>query len=149
ISGPRVNVDGRDVIMLASNNYLGLANHPKIIEATIAAVKQFGTASGAARLLTGTSKLHRQLEEKVAEFKGVEDAIVYSTGYLANLGVISTLVGAHDILFLDDKVHASIVDGSRFTRATVRVFRHNDMKGLERKLQQHRGDIRKLVIVDG
>jgi 8-amino-7-oxononanoate synthase len=146
--GPRAKINGREMIMLGSNNYLGLANHPKIKEAVIKAVKKYGIGSGGSRLLNGTSDLHEELEIAVAKFKGKEAAVVFNTGFMTNLGAIIFLVNKDSIIINDEKNHASIVDGSRFSMAKMRVFLHNDMKYLESILSSYAKSQDKLIIVD-
>ncbi len=123
-AGPRTSINGQEVALFSSNNYLGLAHHPRVKAAAVEAVERWGTGSGGSRLTTGNFVLHRQLEERIARFKGTEDAVVFSSGYLANLGVISALVGRGDLVLSDELNHASIIDGCRLSRATVKVFRH-------------------------
>lgn len=147
--GPRMQVDGREVIVLCSSNYLGLANHPRLKAAAIEATDRLGVCSAASRLIAGNNELYRRLEERLAAFKGREAALVYSTGYMANLGVISALVGKGDVVYTDTLSHASIIDGCRLSRATVKVFPHNDVGALERLLKSDTAFRRKLIVVDG
>lgn len=132
---PRVNMAGRPFLNFSSNDYLGLANHPLLKEAAIKAIERFGAGAGASRLVSGSLAPHHELEESLAAFKGVEAALCFSTGYTAALGAITALVGKGDILILDKLVHASIVDAARLSGATLRVFTHNDLGSLEKKLQ--------------
>jgi 8-amino-7-oxononanoate synthase len=149
-SGSHIRVNGRNMLMFGSNNYLGLTNHPKVKEAAIKATREYGAGAGAVRLLGGTFKLHSQLEEKLAEFKGAESAIAYSSGYAANLTTVSTLVCEEDDLaFIDERDHASIIDGLRLSRAKMRVFKHNDMSDLREKLATAPISTNKIIIVDG
>ena len=147
-SGPRVKIDGREMIMFGSNNYLGLTNHPKVKEAAIKAIKKYGIGSGGSRLLSGTFGLHEELEREIAKFKGAESAIVFNTGLMANVGSIRSFVNDKSVVINDEKNHASIIDGSIFSRAHVRVFLHNDMKYLEDILRSYPALQDKLIIVD-
>lgn len=133
--GAHVKIDGREVILLCSNNYLGLADHPKLKEATIRAVEKYGVGSGASRLVSGTMKLHKELEERIARFKGTEAAVVFNSGYTANTSVIPALVGKGDIVFSDKLNHASIVDGCILSKAEFKRYPHKDVEGLERMME--------------
>lgn len=148
-AGPRMQVDGREVIVLCSSNYLGLATHPRLKAAAIEATNRLGVCSAASRLISGNNELYVTLEDRLAVFKGREAALVYSTGYMANLGVISALVGEGDVVYTDALSHASIIDGCRLSRASVKVFPHNDVNVLERLLKSDTGFRRKLIVVDG
>ena len=142
--------DGREVINLASNNYLGLCNHPKLREAAIAATEKFGVGSGAVRTIAGTMRIHMELEEKIAAFKGVEACVVFQSGFAANAGTVSSILGKEDFILSDELNHASIIDGARLSRAKIKVFRHKDVAHCEellREVQDEPG--RKLVITDG
>lgn len=145
---PEVVMNGRKLVMVGSNNYLGLTNHPKVKEATIEAVRKYGSGCAGSRFLNGTLDIHVQLEEKLARFIRKEAALVFSTGFQVNLGVISALVGKDDVVIIDKMDHASIIDGCRLSYGEVRKFRHNDMADLERVLRQHEGRP-KLLVVDG
>jgi 8-amino-7-oxononanoate synthase len=145
---PEVIMDGRRMIMVGSNNYLGLTNHPKVKEAAIEAVKKYGSGCAGSRFLNGTLDIHVKLEEKLARFIRKEAALVFSTGFQVNLGVISALAGKDDVIIIDKMDHASIIDGCRLSYGEVKKFRHNDMADLERVLQQS-GERGKLIIVDG
>jgi 8-amino-7-oxononanoate synthase len=150
--GPRMRFDGRSVIMLGSNNYLGLTTDARVRGAAIDAIHRYGTGLTGSRLLNGTLPLHAELEEKLADWVGTEAALVFTTGYAANLGLISSLVGADDALFVDSAGHASLVDGGRFSDGTLRAFRHNRPNSLRRGLRSWReqsdvGGV--LVAVDG
>lgn len=147
--GTEVTVEGRSVIMIGSNNYLGLTTHPKVREASKKAVDEYGTSCTGSRYLNGTLKLHQDLEARLAAFVDKEAALVFSTGMQANLGAISAIVGADDYVILDKDNHASIVDGVRLSAGTMRRFRHNDMDHLERVLSGVPQEAGKLVIVDG
>jgi 8-amino-7-oxononanoate synthase len=145
---PRVQVEGQEAVLLSSNNYLGLAEHPALREAGIRALERDGCGAGASRSISGTMELHRELEERIACFKGCEAALLFSTGYMANIGLLTTLVGDGDLIVSDELNHASIVDGCRLSRAEVWVYRHRAMDHLEALLKQssHR---RRLVVTDG
>jgi 8-amino-7-oxononanoate synthase len=143
-----VVIEGKRRIMLGSNNYLGLTHHPKVLEAASRALALYGSGCTGSRFLNGTLDLHLQLEAALAEFLGKEDCIVFSTGYNANLGLISGLVGRRDVVFLDKLDHASIVDGAKLSDGETVRFNHGDLAGLERKLERHPG-VGKMVIVDG
>jgi 8-amino-7-oxononanoate synthase len=145
---PEVVINGRKMIMVGSNNYLGLTNHPKVKEAAIEAVKKYGTGCAGSRFLNGTLDIHVKLEEKLARFMRKEAALVFSTGFQVNLGVISALVGKDDVVIIDKMDHASIVDGCRLSYGEVKRFKHNDMSDLERILNENNGR-GKLVVVDG
>ena len=143
-----VIINGKRVIMIGSNNYLGLTNHPRVKEAGIRAIEKYGSGCAGSRFLNGTLEIHEELEEKLARFFRKEAALVFATGYQTNLGAISALVGRNDIAFIDKYDHASIIDGCRLSFGQVKKFRHNDMKDLERALDQTK-DKGKLIIVDG
>lgn len=147
---PRCTIDGRPTIMLSANNYLNLTNHPKVVDAMIAATRKYGAGSGSVRAIAGTMDIHLEAEKKVAEFKGVEAALIYSAGYTANVGLIPTLVqGKQDVIISDELNHGSIIDGVRLTKAQRAVYAHNDMGALESVLNDHSEADRKLVITDG
>ncbi len=148
--GAWITVDGMRVLNLCSNNYLGLANEPRLKEAAIQAIEQFGVGPGAVRSIAGTMSLHLQLEKALADFKGVEDTLSYQSGFCANLGTIATLVGEGDAIFSDELNHASIIDGVRLTRAKRFVYPHRDAEGLREVLDNEgKSARRKLVITDG
>ncbi|AAR36001.1 8-amino-7-oxononanoate synthase [Geobacter sulfurreducens] len=147
--GSRVVAEGREVVLLCSNNYLGLADHPSLKRAAVEAVERYGTGSGASRLVSGTMELHAALEERLARFKGTEAALVFNSGYAANSGIIPALVGRGDVVFSDRLNHASIVDGCLLSRARFVRYPHNDMNALERLLAEHRGAGRMLIVTDG
>ena len=147
--GPRMRVDGRDTIILASSDYLGLASHPRLKDAARQAIDRYGCSASAARLISGNHGLYPQLEQRLARFKQTEAALVFSTGYQANLGVISALTDSQDVVFSDELNHASIVDGCRLARAQVKVFPHNDLDALEDLLSRETGARRRLIVVDG
>ncbi|OQY22276.1 MAG: 8-amino-7-oxononanoate synthase [Anaerolineaceae bacterium 4572_32.1] len=147
--GTEVTIDGRRLIMIGSNNYLGLTTHPQVRQAAIEAVRQYGTSCTGSRFLNGTLHLHKQLEEELADFVGKEAALVFSTGYQVNVGTISALVSKGDVIVTDKEDHASIVDGCMLSRGKTLRFRHNDMADLERVLKKCDPDQGKLVVVDG
>ena len=131
---PNVVCEGRDVVMLASNNYLGLANDPRVREAAAAATMRYGAGTGGSRLTTGTLDLHARLEDALCRLKHAEAALLFNTGYMANVGVITALCGRGDVIFSDALNHASIIDGCRQSHATIVVYAHNDMSDLEQKI---------------
>ncbi len=147
---PVCHYDGKQVINLASNNYLGLCNHPKLEEAAIAAIRKYGVGSGAVRTIAGTMRLHMELEEKIAAFKGVEACVVFQSGFTANAGTVSSILDKDDFILSDELNHASIIDGARLSRAKIKVFRHKDVAHAEQLLQeiQHEPG-HKLLITDG
>jgi 8-amino-7-oxononanoate synthase len=137
--GPHVLLDGKPVMMLCSNNYLGLANHPALREAAADAANRWGVGAGGSRLISGTMTIHRRLEERLAEFKSREAALLFGSGYLANLGVISALARPGDVIFSDELNHASIIDGCRLSRAEVFVYHHRDVEHLRWGIEQAEG----------
>jgi len=143
-----VEIEGRQVLMLGSNCYLGLTCHPHVIEAAETALKKYGSGCAGSRFLNGTLDIHRQLEERLADFLNQEAALVYSTGFQANLGTISALVGKSDYVLIDRLDHASIIDGTRLAFGKIKKFRHNNMEDLERVLTAC-GDEGKIIVVDG
>lgn len=138
IDGARVKIDGKWFISFCSNDYLGLAQHPDLKRAMIATTKKFGAGAGAARLLSGTTALHQQLEQAIAKFKHCDDALLFTSGYAANLGVITTLIKKDDVVFCDELNHASLVDSARLTKAQLHIYRHRDMRYLETLLRNAR-----------
>lgn len=144
-----VTIDGKKLIMLGSNNYLGLISHPKLKEAAQKAVQKYGSGCTGSRFLNGTLDIHVELEEKLAKFLNKEAALVFTTGYQTNLGAISSLVGRHDTVFIDRDDHASIVDGCRLSYGKVVKFKHNDVEDLARLLSSSPDDQGKLVIIEG
>lgn len=147
--GTEVTIDGHRLIMAGSNNYLGLTKHPKVMAAAEDALLRFGTSNNGSRFLNGTLELHVQLEERLAKFTRKEAALVYSTGYLTNLGSISALMEKGDVVVLDKDAHACIVDGARLSPAEVKRFRHNDVRDLERVMGSIPARAGKLIVVDG
>jgi 8-amino-7-oxononanoate synthase len=134
---------------MCSNDYLGLAGHPSVMKAASAAMGRYGFGAGASRLVSGTSALHRELEDRIAQFKGTESAILFNSGYAANTGIIPALAGEGDVILSDSLNHASIIDGCRLSRARVSVYRHKDMVHLEDLLRKSRAAARRLIITDG
>jgi glycine C-acetyltransferase len=147
---PICHYDGREVINLASNNYLGLCDHPKLREAAVAAIDKYGVGSGAVRTIAGTMRIHMELEEKIARFKGVEACVVFQSGFTANAGTVSSILGKEDFILSDELNHASIIDGARLSRAKIKVFRHKDVAHAEELLKEIQNEPgHKLVITDG
>jgi glycine C-acetyltransferase len=147
---PVCTYDGKKVINLASNNYLGLCDHPKLREAAIEATKRYGVGSGAVRTIAGTMKIHMELEEKIARFKNVEACVVFQSGFTANAGTVSSILGKEDFIISDELNHASIIDGARLSRAKIKVFRHKDVAHAEELLKEVQNEPgRKLIITDG
>ncbi|HVO98316.1 MAG TPA: glycine C-acetyltransferase [Bryobacteraceae bacterium] len=147
---PVARFDGKEVINLASNNYLGLANHPKLVDAAIAATRRYGAGSGAVRTISGTMSLHVELERRIAAFKHVEACVVFQSGFAANAGTVSAILGPEDHIISDELNHASIIDGCRLSRAKIHVFRHRDVAHAEEKLAALANvPGHKLLITDG
>lgn len=146
--GPEIVVDGNKKIVVCSNNYLGLANHPKVIEASCEAVKKYGTSGTGSRFLNGSTDLHEKVEKKFAEFVRKEEAILFTTGHHSNLGAIASLVTKGEVVITDKLDHASIIDGCRLSFGEMARFRHNDMADLERVMKRHEGKSM-IVVVDG
>ncbi|OGT95642.1 MAG: 8-amino-7-oxononanoate synthase [Gemmatimonadetes bacterium GWC2_71_9] len=144
-----VKIDGKTKVMMGSNNYLGLTHHPKVLEAAEKALHKYGSGCTGSRFLNGTLDLHEILEAKLAEFFGKEACLIFSTGYQANLGLVSGLVGRGETVYLDKLDHASIVDGAKLSFGEVVRFNHGDLEGLERKLQREDGSRGAMIIVDG
>lgn len=144
-----VKIDGKPVLMFGSNSYLGLTNHPKLKAAANRAVQQYGTGCAGSRFLNGTLKIHVELEEALADYLQKEAVLLYSTGFQANLGAIAPLAGRNDYIFIDELVHASIIDGTRLSFGKVMKYRHNDMHSLEQQLRRVEGDGAKIIIMDG
>src|SRR5881296_2747031 len=147
--GTVVTIEGRRVILMASNNYLGLATHPKLKHAAVSATERFGVGSGASRLVSGTLPPHQELETALARFKGVEAALVFSSGYLANIGLIPALIGSGGLILADRLCHASLIDGCRLSAADFRIYRHNDTSHLQSLLAKRRRARRTLIVTDG
>jgi glycine C-acetyltransferase len=142
--------DGREVINLASNNYLGLTSHKALCKASIEAVRKLGVGAGAVRTIAGTMKLHMELEEQIAKFKNVEACVVFQSGFTANAGTVSAVLGKEDLIISDELNHASIIDGARLSRATIKVFKHKEVEDCKRILEEHASfPGKKLIITDG
>ena len=144
-----VMMNGRRVLMFGSNSYLGLTNHPRVVDASVRATRKYGTGCAGSRFLNGTIDLHLQLEHELAHWVGKEDAMVYSTGFQANLGVVSCVTGRDDYVICDELDHASIVEGRRLSFSTPRKYRHGDMASLEHELSRCHPDAIKLIVTDG
>ena len=148
--GAWLQVNGKKVLNFCSNNYLGLANHPRLVSAAKKAIDEYGVGPGAVRIISGTNDLHLQLEEKIAKFKGVEAAITFQSGFTANLGTIAALVGKDDVIFSDELNHASIIDGARLSKAKIIPYKHSDMEDLKAKIAEHRTQYtHALLVTDG
>ncbi len=143
-----VLMNGKKVLMFGSNSYMGLTNHPKVIEAAVEATKKYGTGMAGSPFLNGTLDLHKRLEVRLAEYVGKEDAMIYSTGFGVNLGVVSTLTGREDYVILDEQDHASIIEGRRLSFSTPLKYRHNNMESLEEQLRRCNPDKVKLIVTD-
>jgi glycine C-acetyltransferase len=147
---PVCTFDGKKVINLASNNYLGLTTHPKLREAALEATRKYGVGSGAVRTIAGTMKIHMELEERIARFKNVEACVVFQSGFTANAGTVSAILGKEDFIVSDELNHASIIDGARLSRAKILVFRHKDVAHAEEQLASIKDQPgRRLLITDG
>ncbi len=144
-----INLDGRDVVLLGSNNYLGLSMHPQVVAAAVAATQIFGTGASGSRLISGNSELYTTLENNLAKMKGTEAALVFSSGYAANTSIIPVLAGEGDLILSDVLNHASLIDGCRLSRATKKVYRHCDVEHLETLLSESSMFRRKLIVTDG
>jgi glycine C-acetyltransferase len=147
--GAHVMINGQRVILMCSNDYLGLANHPALRKAACAAMEQYGFGSGASRLVSGTGALHCRLEERLAEFKGTEAALLFNTGYAANTGIIPAVATTGDVVLSDSLNHASIIDGCRLSKAQVSVYRHRDANHVEDILKKTAHARRRLIVTDG
>ena len=146
--GPTILLDGQEVLNLSSNNYLGLANHPALRAAALKAMERYGCGSGASRLISGNTTLHQELEEHLARLKGSEAALVFNSGFQANLGVLPTLVADGDVVFSDSLNHASIIDGCRLARAKIEIYPHRDLNRLESGLKEAPQRCRKLIVTE-
>jgi 8-amino-7-oxononanoate synthase len=144
-----VVINGKKVLMFGSNSYLGLTNHPKIKEAAIEAVRKYGTGCAGSRFLNGTLDIHEQLEQRLAKFVGKDEAIIFSTGFQVNVGVVSCLTGREDYIILDESDHASIIEGRRLSFSNNLKFKHNDMSSLEKVLKSCDPNKVKLIVIDG
>ncbi len=147
--GDEVIINGKKVLMFGSNSYLGLTNDPRVKEAAIEAIKKYGTGCAGSRFLNGSLDIHEQTEKRLAKFVGKEEAVIFSTGFQVNLGVVSCLCGRNDYILQDERDHASIIEGRRLSPANYLKFRHNDMTHLESKLRKCESDKIKLIVVDG
>jgi glycine C-acetyltransferase/8-amino-7-oxononanoate synthase len=147
--GPSVTISGRQVLLFASNDYLGLARHPEIVQAAMQATQTYGAGAGAARLVSGSLAPHIEMEQALARFKGTESALAFGSGYLANLGAIPALIGRGGVIFADRLCHASLIDGCRLSTADFRVYRHNDMDHLQSLLARRKKSRRTLIVTDG
>lgn len=148
-SESKVKIGGRDFLLFSSNNYLGLANHPKLKEAAKEAIDRYGVGAGASRLISGSMFLHQKLEREIADFKKTEDAIVFTSGYMANVGTIPALTDKDDVIIIDKLCHASIIDGCQLSKARLQVYPHNDINALERILKKNSNKSKKLIITEG
>ena len=148
-TGPTIQLDGRRVILLASNNYLGLSTHPAVVQAAIDAIRMYGVGAGASRLVSGTMLPHRELEAALAHFKATEGALTFAAGYLANISAVPSLVGADGIILADRLCHASLIDACRLSGARLRVFHHGDVNHLEQLLTRRATKQQTLVVTDG
>ncbi|MBT89775.1 MAG: 8-amino-7-oxononanoate synthase [Spirochaetales bacterium] len=147
--GPEIKIGNKIFYQFASNNYLGLTLHPRVIASSTKGIKDFGTGTGGSRLVTGTSSLHKKLEQQIAAFKKTEDAIVFSSGYLANIGTISSLMEEGDVIFSDELNHASLIDGCRLSKSKVIIYKHCDMRDLENKINTtSKGAKKKMILTD-
>lgn len=146
--GKYLMINGENYLSFCSNNYLDLANHPRVIHSAIEAIKRYGCGAGASRLISGNMTLHQRLEEAIAQFKGAKAAILFPTGYMANIGVITALLGKGDIVVCDRLNHASIIDGCKLSQTTFRIYPHADMDGLERILRMSKDFRRRMIITD-
>lgn len=147
--GPVVEMAGRQILLFASNDYLGLAMHPEVIRASVEATQRFGAGAGAARLVSGSLPPHQELESALAQFKGTEAALSFSSGYLANIGAIPALIGRDGLILADRLCHASLLDGCRLSAADFRIYRHNDTEQLQSLLAARRQARRTLIVTDG
>jgi 8-amino-7-oxononanoate synthase len=145
---PEILIDGKKYILLASNSYLGLTTDPKVKEAAREALEKYGTGSGGSRLVSGSTDLHRELEERIAAFKKTESAILFSSGYHANIGTIQALVGPGDVIYSDELNHASIIDGCRLSRAETKIYKHCDVRHLGSLLSSEQSRNKKLIVTD-
>lgn len=148
-TGPVVDLDGRRILLLSSNDYLGLATHPDVVRAAVRATQQYGAGTGAARLISGTLPPHEDLELALAQFKGTNAALTFGSGYLANIGTIPALIGRSGLILADRLCHASLIDGCKLTRADLRVYRHGDVAHLQTLLAQRARGRRTLIVTDG
>jgi 8-amino-7-oxononanoate synthase len=148
-SSNRIVVEGTPCLNLSSNNYLGLSTHPKVKEAASQAIQRYGIGTGASALISGHTRLHHELAEKLAQLKGTEAALIFSTGYMANVGTLSAILGEGTLVYVDRLCHASIIDGCRLSRTTLRVYPHRDTQTLARHLKRVKSPTRTLIVTDG
>lgn len=146
---PLVRIGGRDFLLFSSNNYLGLANHPKLKEISKKTIDEYGIGAGASRLISGSMILHKKLEEEIARFKKTEMALIFSSGYMANIGTIPALVNKDDVIIIDKLCHASIIDGCKLSKARLQVYPHNDIETLDKVLRKNKHKNKKLIITEG
>ncbi len=148
VKSSRIVIDGKEVLLLSSNNYLGLANHPRLKEAAKEAIDRYGAGSGASRLISGNNILYKELEERIAAFKNTEAALVFGSGYIANISILSTVIGEGGLILSDELNHASIIDGCRLSRAERTIYRHKDTRHIEEVLSKNKGR-RSLIVTEG
>ncbi|MBI3306939.1 MAG: aminotransferase class I/II-fold pyridoxal phosphate-dependent enzyme [Candidatus Omnitrophica bacterium] len=148
LRGPKALLEGREILLFCGNDYLGLSQHPRVIEAAQNAAERYGVGSGAARLISGTSDLHEQLERELAQLKKKERALVFTAGYLANLGVLTALAGEKDLIVMDKFCHASLIDGARLSGASLRVFPHKNYERCEELLSKTDSFSKKILVSD-
>ncbi|MFH1208955.1 MAG: 8-amino-7-oxononanoate synthase, partial [Candidatus Omnitrophota bacterium] len=146
--GTHATFKGRELLLFCSNDYLGLSRHPRVIRAAQKALKIYGVGAGAARLISGTSKAHAALEKKLAQIKGKESALVFASGFLANLGILTAFAGEQDVIIMDKLCHASLVDGARLSKAELRIFPHKNYKKCEELLQNSQGARRRILVTE-
>jgi len=145
---PEISIGKKKYIQFASNNYLGMTTKRQVISRSSKILEKYGTGTGGSRLVTGTSDLHNKLERKIAKFKKTQDAIIFSSGYLANIGVISSIARKGDLIFSDELNHASLIDGARMSKANIIIYKHCDMAHLEDELKKIKSNVRKIIITD-
>jgi 8-amino-7-oxononanoate synthase len=146
--GVRASFEGRELLLFCSNDYLGLSRHPRVVRAAERALKKYGIGAGAARLISGTTDAHASLEKKLAQFKGKESALVFATGFLANLGILTAFAGEQDVIIMDKLCHASLVDGARLSKAELRVFPHKNYKKCEELLRGAKDARRRILVTE-
>ena len=147
--GPEIKIGKKQFYQFASNNYLGLTINPEVIKSSVETTRSFGTGTGGSRLVTGTSSLHKELEKEIAIFKKTDDAILFSSGYLANIGTISSIMGEGDVIFSDELNHASLIDGCKLSKAKTIIYKHCDMLDLEKKINKFaKGMNQKMIVTD-
>ena len=148
IQGARAKLEGKPILLFCGNDYLGFSQHPRLIEAAAKAGKKYGVGAGASRLVSGTNEIHEQVELRLAKLKGKERALLFSSGYLANLGVLSSLAGEKDLIVMDKLCHASLIDGAKLSGATIRVFPHKNYTRCAEILENSKDFSRKLLVSD-